>query len=116
MEIQLAETGTMNPTTTSGKMLPNAASTTKNLAGYERLSKLMNSDNDFLVFRKFGELNVRNILYLQDMLSDITEKLTQEDEKPDGKPGTRRWEDNRIRAELLQNAESLLRRYSKATQ
>jgi hypothetical protein len=109
------ELRTMDAMAASEVTSPNATSSNyRNLAGYERLSRLMNSDNDFLVFRKFGELNVRNILYLQDRLSDITEKLAREDEKPDPKPGTRRWDDNRTRADLLQNAEGLLQRYSKA--
>jgi hypothetical protein len=80
--------------------------------GYDRLSKLIASDNDFLVFRRFGELNVRNILYLQDRLSEITEDLAIEDAKPDTKPGTRRWDNNRKRTELMEKAEDLLRRYS----
>ncbi|KAA8893382.1 hypothetical protein FN846DRAFT_979258 [Sphaerosporella brunnea] len=83
-------------------------------AGYERLCKLLGSDNDFLVFRRFGDLNVRNILYLQDRLSELTEDLAEQDKKPDEKPGTRRWEDNRTRAELMERAEDLLRRYNDA--
>ncbi|KAF8242676.1 hypothetical protein K440DRAFT_664610, partial [Wilcoxina mikolae CBS 423.85] len=109
------EMGTIYPTMASAATPTNTINpSSRNLAGYERLSKLMNSDNDFLVFRKFGELNVRNILYLQDRLSEICERLANEDEKPDSKPGTRRWEDNRARAELLENAEDLLRRYNNA--
>jgi len=84
--------------------------------GYDRLSKLIASDNDFLVFRRFGELNVRNILYLQDQLSEITEELAVEDAKLDTKPGTRRWDDNRTRNDLMQKAEGILRRYSTSHQ
>ncbi|KAF8245431.1 hypothetical protein K440DRAFT_646219 [Wilcoxina mikolae CBS 423.85] len=74
----------------------------------------MNSDKDLLLFRRFGEVNVRNILYLQDMLSETAEKLAEEDTKTDKKSGTRRWEDNAKRAELMEKAEDLLRRYNDA--
>jgi hypothetical protein len=83
------------------------------LDGYERISKLMNSDKDFLLFRRFGDLNIRNILYLQDRLSEIVEKLAEEDEKPTEKPGSRRWDGNPERGILMAEAEDCLRRYSK---
>ncbi|KAF8533560.1 hypothetical protein BDD12DRAFT_864582 [Trichophaea hybrida] len=111
------EMGAMDSTTASYMMPPNTAPASFNPrkpAGYERVSKFMDSDKDFLIFRRFGELNVRNILYLQDRLSEITEKLAEEDEKPDPKPGTRRWDDNKERADLMEKAEELLRRYNDA--
>ncbi|KAH7390569.1 hypothetical protein BKA66DRAFT_568509 [Pyrenochaeta sp. MPI-SDFR-AT-0127] len=43
--------------------------------GYRGFSAFLASDNDFLIFRRFGSLNARLILYLQDEIAVLEEKL-----------------------------------------
>jgi hypothetical protein len=43
--------------------------------GYDGYSKFLASDDDFMVFRRFGTLNTRIALVLQDKVSVLEEKL-----------------------------------------
>lgn len=47
--------------------------------GYPRLAAVMNSDNDFTMFRRFGTLHMRNLLHLQVELSVLEQKLKELD-------------------------------------
>ena len=43
--------------------------------GYPKLSALMSKDEDFIIFRRFSNLNARNLLYLQDELVTLEKRL-----------------------------------------
>jgi hypothetical protein len=49
--------------------------------GYRGLSAFLASDNDFLTFRRFGRLNARLLLYLQDEITVLEEKLEKLEEE-----------------------------------
>ena len=51
------------------------------LEGYAELSEFIASDNDFLVFRKFGALSARNLLYLQAEVQVLEGQLKRMDEE-----------------------------------
>lgn len=42
---------------------------------YQKISDLMSSDDDFLIFRRFDSLNFCNLLHLQLLLNRFEEKL-----------------------------------------
>lgn len=86
--------------------------------GYRGYSEFLSSDDDFFVLRRFGALNARIALSLQDKVSALEEELTQLDQeytRSDSSPinnGTFR-EDTEDRAELLDQIAVNLREYSK---
>ena len=43
--------------------------------GYQGYSKFLATDNDFLIFRRFGVLNTRVLLLLQDEISVLEQEL-----------------------------------------
>ena len=49
--------------------------------GYKHFSNFIASDDDFSVVRRFGTLNARVILSVQDGISELEEKLNTIDEK-----------------------------------
>ncbi|KAI0539624.1 hypothetical protein GGR58DRAFT_463552 [Xylaria digitata] len=49
--------------------------------GYRRYSELLSSDSDLLIFRRFGALNARVGLLLQDKISLLEEKLVDMDKE-----------------------------------
>src|ERR1700722_559445 len=49
--------------------------------GYRVFSQFIASDNDFFVLRRFGTLNARVILALQDQLSKLEEDLEEIDNR-----------------------------------
>jgi hypothetical protein len=49
--------------------------------GYKKYSWFLASDDDFLIFRRFGTLNARVLLMLQDELTVAEEKLKALDEQ-----------------------------------
>jgi hypothetical protein len=51
-----------------------------NVGGYSALASFMSSDRIFNIFRRFDSLAIRNILYLQDELSEIEERIASLDE------------------------------------
>ena len=50
------------------------------LEGYAELAEFIASDNDFLLFRKFGALGARNLLYLQAEVQVLEAQLKRMDE------------------------------------
>lgn len=60
----------------------------ENLEGYEDFSKYIASDGDLSIYRRFGALGARNILYLQAELQALEaqlERLDDEDHEEIGK-------------------------------
>jgi hypothetical protein len=45
--------------------------------GYRGFSAFLASDNDFLIFRRFGAINARLLLYLQDEIAILEEELEE---------------------------------------
>jgi hypothetical protein len=87
--------------------------------GYRGFSTLLASDNDFLIFRRFGALNARLLLYLQDeiaVLEDELRRLEKEHADPAAKDihnGSFRREVLPIRKALLESISKKVRDYSK---
>ncbi|TRX91676.1 hypothetical protein FHL15_007458 [Xylaria flabelliformis] len=88
--------------------------------GYRRYAEFISSDSDMLIFRRFGELNARVGLLLQDKCSLLEQKLIDLDKKNsrrDADPinnGTIR-DDIEERETLLNEIAHHLDRYSKYT-
>ena len=47
--------------------------------GYGSVAACMNSDRDLAIFRRFGALNIRNLLYLQSELMALEKQLHETD-------------------------------------
>lgn len=82
--------------------------------GYQGFSRFIASDDDFLFFRRFGDLSVRVLLVLQDeivrleaQLDALNESLS-EDTAPDGHNGSFRTEPSQDRNEILHKVISKL--------
>jgi hypothetical protein len=89
--------------------------------GYEDFSKLMASSDDFFVIRRFQSLNAHVILYMQDRIAQIEERLQEiHEEYKQGHPsevnnGSFRWDliHEPERDSLMCELTSLLHHYSK---
>jgi hypothetical protein len=87
--------------------------------GYRGFSAFIASDNDFLIFRRFGSLNARLLLYLQDQIAVLEEKLGKLEEQhmleeaKDIHHGSFRQEALPERTELLEAIHKKVRDYSK---
>lgn len=87
--------------------------------GYRGFSAFLASDNDFLIFRRFGSLNARLLLFLQDQIAVLEEKLEKLEQKhmaEDAKDihhGSFRHEVLPQRIMLLENIHQKVREYSK---
>jgi hypothetical protein len=87
--------------------------------GYRGFSAFIASDNDFLIFRRFGSLNARLLLYLQDQIAVLEEKLGKleehhmSDEAKNIHHGSFRQEELPERTELLEAIDKKVREYSK---
>lgn len=86
--------------------------------GYRGYSEFLSSDDDFFLLRRFGALNARIALSLQDQVSALEERLRELDQeytRSDSPPinnGTLR-DDKEDRAELICQITAKLREYSK---
>lgn len=86
--------------------------------GYRGFSAFLASDNDFLIFRRFGTLNTRILLKLQDeiaVLEKKLEKLEAQHSSPtatDIHNGSFRQEALPERPQLLSDIQQRLRQYS----
>jgi hypothetical protein len=88
--------------------------------GYRVFTKWLASDDRFCIVRKFGALNMRAILYLQDELVSLEDDLRKRDEINSKKAmpdemhnGTFRNEDDDERKRILNKSVDKLERYSK---
>lgn len=55
--------------------------------GYPRISAYIDSDSDTALFRRFGILHARSLLYKQVELTELEAQLDKLDEEDEGKPG-----------------------------
>ena len=89
--------------------------------GYHSFSHFVASDNDFFILRRFGALNARIILGLQDQISQLEEQLNALEDHLRSKDGpfvhngTFREETEEGRTHLLALIRPLLREYSQWT-
>ena len=56
--------------------------------GYPRIAAYVNSDVDTVLFRRFGDLHARCLLYREVELNDLEKKLNQRDKKDESKEET----------------------------
>lgn len=86
--------------------------------GYPAFSRWMASSNDFFLVRRFEQLNVRVLLFMQDRISEKEELLLTIDtcaqQSPDevGNSGSLRDDPRQDRKDLLLELSHLLREYS----
>jgi hypothetical protein len=87
--------------------------------GYRGFSAFLASDNDFLVFRRFGAINARLLLYLQDEIVVLEEELEELEAEcmaknaDDIHNGSFRQEALPERTEILEALNVKVRQYSK---
>jgi hypothetical protein len=83
--------------------------------GYRALSAFVNSSQShtFQIFRRFGDLNARCLLYLQDELCELESSLADMDKSQEGSE-TRRFDAHPERPALLQQITSKITEYSQA--
>ena len=85
---------------------------------YQSFSAFIASDNDFLIFRRFGALNAKVLLGLQDQLSrleedlEALEKTAWENNTPDIHNGSLGQDTDVAREALVCQAQRSLRDYS----
>jgi hypothetical protein len=87
--------------------------------GYPALASFIGSDKDFFVFRRFNTLSARNLLYLQDELIQLEDKLLEIDLQESRSGGqvelwnchSRREDSNQQRKALMAEAREKLREY-----
>ena len=86
--------------------------------GYREYSKLISSDDDLFILRRFSVLNVRVTLALQNQLVVLERQLNELDEKYERElvPNGRFEGDTGARRELLSHIERKLREYSTLVQ
>lgn len=103
----------------------------KNFHDYRTFTHFIASDPELLIFRRFGHINIRNILYLQSELLALEARLKEYDEQDiaDGTMDTmlsmKCWETlearaaedrprEAVRMKLIREIEVVTRRYSMA--
>ncbi|KAI4254956.1 MAG: hypothetical protein L6R42_006980 [Xanthoria sp. 1 TBL-2021] len=86
--------------------------------GYPRLSAFIASDKNFALFRRFGELHARLLLFKQDELAELEQKLNDLDaeEQTPYHLRSRRDDRNVARRALIAEIEARLPAYDEALQ
>jgi Family of unknown function (DUF6594) len=90
--------------------------------GYKHYSWFLASDDDFLIFRRFGTLNARVILAMQDGISAAEAKLKALDDEaslknaPRRHNGSFRREEDQERKALITEIKEKLKEYSRVDQ
>lgn len=81
--------------------------------GYPGLSAEMDSDTAFVMFRRFGKLRIRNLLYKQDRLTELERKLYYVDVRETDFYNlvSKRWDDNEDRKQLMEEIDKALKDY-----
>jgi hypothetical protein len=83
--------------------------------GYAALSRFMYRSDSQAIFRRFGELHVRNLLLLQQELQLLEDKLHECDKLPGGHEdhGTVRRDGNFLRRALVKQLRAKIQEYGK---
>ena len=90
--------------------------------GYATLAQFMASSKAFGIFRRFGTLAIRNLLYMQDELCEIEQQLAELDQADMASKDyldlwslqSRRNDKNEKRVAFMQKAAETLRSYGKS--
>ncbi|KAI5838107.1 hypothetical protein DFP73DRAFT_565803 [Morchella snyderi] len=84
--------------------------------GYPSLSATMNSDLSLAMFRRFGKIRIRSLLYKQDYLAELERRLYVLDlkEKDQVNLSSRRFDNNAERKEIMVEIGITLKDYDKA--
>jgi hypothetical protein len=84
--------------------------------GYAAASRFMNSSDGVTIFRRFGELHVRNLLHIQYQLGELEARIHERDLDPsnDGCSGSLRHDRDRVRKSLMKQLRKLLKEYGKS--
>jgi hypothetical protein len=84
-------------------------------SGYPRLSAYLNSDKNFVVFRRFGQVHTRLLLHKQSVISNLEERLTAIDEAEENAYRLKSWntDDNIERKDVLAELEARILEYGK---
>jgi hypothetical protein len=109
----------INPDPIAAEKTPPASAPA--LRGYPQLARFLSSDKSFFIFRRFDELAARNLLYMQDELSSLGEKLSALDraELMRRNPGdlynlhSNRRDKNQQRKKLMKEIREVLKEYRK---
>lgn len=72
----------------------------------------MNSAGGVAIFRRFGELQIRNLLNMQCQISDLERRIHDRDSRPNVEHGSLRCDEDSIRRTLMKRLRQLLREYS----
>ncbi|KAM3414746.1 hypothetical protein BST61_g9899 [Cercospora zeina] len=83
----------------------------RNYEGYAALSRYIGRIDGLHIFRRFGELHTRNLLYLQDELRDLEETLHGCDLQPGIEHGSRRSDQIADRSRLMLLVRARLKEY-----
>jgi hypothetical protein len=89
------------------------------IEGYRELGKLMASDDDFFLFRRFETLNAGTILYLQHRISELEKGLgaihMRVQEEENGMNSSFKWDKSEQpdRLQIMNELSCLLLHYSK---
>ncbi|OAL17983.1 hypothetical protein AYO22_11139 [Fonsecaea multimorphosa] len=88
--------------------------------GWPRIATFVDSDPNFMIFRRFGFLRTRLLLWHQDVLREMESRLDYQDMQDAASPGTRRYLSNRdgddmrtpaVRKVLFQELDTQLKAY-----
>ena len=86
-------------------------------AGYPRLAAFLDSDENFMLYRRFGFLQARALLYKQDQLRELENKLDKLDQR-DSEERPKRLKsrerddiDNNNRKNLIQDITKVFNEY-----
>ena len=81
--------------------------------GYPRFSALMQSDKDFVLFRRFGQLHARILLHKQDSIIALEQELNYLDTTDNNAFSlqSRRSDGNSARHEILAKLDGMLKEY-----
>lgn len=93
-------------------MLPNQHD--GKLRGYAGLSTYMSLWSELAVVRRFGALHYRNLLYLQDEISEIEERLADRDRVVGVGHNSRRHDQDPVRKGLMKELREKLQQYGTA--
>ena len=96
---------------------PAALPTQQAAGGYPALAELINSSpsHTFQLFRRFGSLNARCLLYLQDELCELEETLQNFDNSQHD-AGSRRYDQHPRRGDLIRHITTKIDEYSNSFQ
>lgn len=82
--------------------------------GYAAMSRFMNSSDGVTIFRRFGELHVRNLLYMQCQISELEQRIHKRDEIKGVEHGSFRRDGDPIRKRLMKKLRQLLQTYGQS--